>query len=98
MKILSLGDRFIIYLIEQSFLISLTSMVIPVFHIKAVFLGFFVAYKIDFIMGFEHIFDTYSGFLNILILFVLSFTYYSIETLTRKGIAENIFRVKVVIM
>ncbi len=58
MKLLNLSERFIIYVTEQSFLISITSMISLYFHIKAVFLGFFEAYRISFSTGFMHIFDT----------------------------------------
>jgi len=71
MKLMDISERFIIYLTEQSFLISLTSLVALELKIRAVFLGFFIAYKIDFVTGFSHIFDTYSGIYNdVLPLFV----------------------------
>ena len=92
MNLLNLSERFIIYITEQSFLISITSMISLYFHIKAAFLGFFEAYRIDFYTGFMHIFDTYYGLLNILILFIVSLLYYTIESLTGKGIAEFIFK------
>ncbi|MEM4835325.1 MAG: stage II sporulation protein M [Ferroplasma sp.] len=96
MKLMDISERFIIYLTEQSFLISLTSLVAIELHIKAVFLGFFIAYKIDFVTGFSHIFDTYSGVYNLIILFTLSFAYYSIESITNHGIAEDIFKLKII--
>jgi hypothetical protein len=77
MRLVDISERFIIYVTEQSFFISLTSLIAMTLNLKAVFLGFFIAYKIDFIMGFSHIFDTYSGIYNLIILFVLSFVYYS---------------------
>ncbi len=96
MKLIDLGERFTIYVTEQSFLISLTSLIALYFKIKAAFLGFFVAYKIDFDGGFLHIFDTYYGLLNLLILFLISFIYYSTESLTNKGVAETIFKLKII--
>ena len=80
MKLLNLSERFIVYATEQSFLISITSLVSLYFHIKAAFLGFFEAYRIDFYVGFMHIFDTKFGLLNILILFLVSLLYYTMES------------------
>ncbi len=102
MKLINISERFIIYITEQSLLISLTSLtsltslISSSLKIKAAFLGFFIAYKIDFIKGFLHIFDTYYGLYNLLILFLLSFLYYSIESLTSHGIAEDIFKLKII--
>jgi hypothetical protein len=96
MKLIDISERFIIYITEQSFLISLSSLIAMELNIKAVFLGFFIAYKIDFVTGFSHIFDTYSGIYNIIILFILSFVYYTIESLTNHGIAEDIFKLKII--
>ncbi|EQB67104.1 MAG: hypothetical protein AMDU2_EPLC00006G0661 [Thermoplasmatales archaeon E-plasma] len=93
---MNISGRFIIYVTEQSFLISLTSLVAMELNIKAVFLGFFIAYRIDFVTGFLHIFDTYSGIYNLIILFILSFVYYSIESKTNHGIAEDIFKSKII--
>ena len=70
MKLISLSEKFIIYVTEQTILISLTSLIASIFHIKDAFLGFFLAYKIDFIPGFLHIFDTNYGLYNLLILFL----------------------------
>ena len=67
MKLMDISERFIIYVTEQSFLISLTSLVAMELNIKAVFLGFSIAYRIDFVTGFSHIFDTYSGIYNLII-------------------------------
>ena len=91
MKLINLSERFVAYITEQSFLISITSMTSLYFHIKAAFLGFFEAYKIDFYTGFIHLFDTEYGLLNILILFLISFFYYVLESITGRGIAELIF-------
>ena len=96
MKLMDISERFIIYVTEQSFLISLTSLIAMELNIKAVFLGFFIAYRIDFVTGFSHIFDTYSGIYNLIILFILSFAYYSIESITNHGIAEDIFKLKII--
>jgi len=96
MKLISLSERFIIYITEQSILISLTSLIVSILNIKAAFLGFFIAYKIDFDTGFLHIFDTYYGLYNLLILFLLSLIYYSIESLTGHGIAEDIFKLEII--
>ena len=70
MKLMDISERFIIYVTEQSFLISLTSLIAMELNIKAVFLGFFIAYRIDFATRFSHIFDTYSGIYNLIILFI----------------------------
>ena len=96
MKLISLSEKFIIYVTEQTILISLTSLIASIFHIKDAFLGFFLAYKIDFIPGFLHIFDTNYGLYNLLILFLISFCYYSIESLTGHGIAEDIFKLEII--
>ncbi len=96
MRLVDISERFIIYVTEQSFFISLTSLIAMTLNLKAVFLGFFIAYKIDFIMGFSHIFDTYSGIYNLIILFVLSFVYYFFESITNHGIAEDIYKLKII--
>jgi hypothetical protein len=95
-KLSDLSERFIVYIAEQSFLISLTSLVALSLNIKAAFLGFFITYKVDFIEGFSPIFNTYYGLYNLLILFTLSLLYYSIESLTNHGIAEDIFKLKII--
>jgi hypothetical protein len=96
MKLIDISERFLIYVSEQSFLISLTSLVAMELNIKAVLLGFLIAYRIDFFAGFLHIFDTYSGIYNLLILFILSFVYYFLESVTDHGIAEDIFKLKII--
>ncbi len=96
MKPLDISERFLIYVTEQSFLVSLTSLIALSLNIKAVFLGFFLSYKVSFVEGFLHIFDTYSGLLNILILFSLSLFYYFFGSVTNLGISQSLFKVKII--
>ncbi len=65
MKVRDISGRFTIHLTGQEFLILLTSFVTMELNIKAVFLGFFIAYRIDFATRFSHIFDAYSGIENL---------------------------------
>ncbi len=88
-KIADLSERFLIYITEQSFLISLTSLTAAYFHIKEAFLGFFVSYKIDFKIGFFNLLDTKDGLLNIFILFLLSFIYYLLTSIFKIYIASK---------
>jgi hypothetical protein len=51
MRLVDISERFIIYVTEQSFFISLTSLIAMTLNLKAVFLGFFIAYKNRFYYG-----------------------------------------------
>ncbi len=88
MKPFDLSERFLVYMIEQSFLISTTSLILYSVNIKARLLGLFLVYKVNFVKGITLIFTTNSGLINLLVLFQVSFLYYSLETLTNMGLAE----------
>lgn len=77
MRLSNISERFLAYATDQALLISLTSLISEILHIKAAFLGFFILYKINFVQGFSHIFTTYYGLENIVILYILSLSYYS---------------------
>lgn len=96
MRISNISERFILYVTEQSVLISLTSLISLSMNIKAAFLGFLVAYNSEFTVGLEHLFDTTYGWINILILFLVSLTYYMLETLSGRGIGPTVFKLRVI--
>ena len=52
MKIANISERFLIYLVEQSFLIPLSSLLDYSLGIKARILGFLLSYNIDFSKSF----------------------------------------------
>ncbi|MHB1811498.1 MAG: hypothetical protein ACYCPR_03680 [Thermoplasmataceae archaeon] len=91
MRIAGLGDRYISYMVEQSFLIPLSSIVVYLFGVKPVILSFFLVYKIDFQGAIKLIFETQTGWINIVALFLVSIIYYFFETLTDVGVGTRIF-------
>lgn len=96
MKIANISERFLIYLVEQSFLIPLSSLLDYSLGIKARILGFLLSYNIDFSKSFLPIFTTVSGWYNILALFTVSITYYSLESMTNIGLAESLFKINII--
>ena len=96
MKISDLSERYLSYMIEQSFLIPLSALIDFSLGVKSRLLGFFVAYNISFINGLNPIFTTRTGLLNLLTLFLVSYLYYSFETLTNFGVGSNIFKLQLV--
>ena len=69
-RISDLSERFLIYVSEQAFLIPLSSLMDYALHVKAVLLGFFLIYHIEFLKGLNLIFDTKSGIINIIMVYV----------------------------
>ncbi len=96
MKISDLSERYLSYMIEQSFLIPLSALIDFSLGVKSRLLDFFVAYNISFINGLNPIFTTRTGLLNLLTLFLVSYLYYSFETLTNFGVGSNIFKLQFV--
>jgi hypothetical protein len=96
MRLSNISERFLAYATDQALLISLTSLISEILHIKAAFLGFFILYKINFVQGFSHIFTTYYGLENILILYILSLSYYSLSSFYNVGVSQSIFKLRVI--
>ncbi len=51
MKLMDISERMLIYITEQSFLIPISSLLDYSFNFKAIILGFFISYKLDFLKG-----------------------------------------------
>ena len=96
MKLLDLGDRVIAYFTEQSFLVALSIIIDFAFMKKSYISGFFVLYQIDFITGIRNIFTTQYGLIDLAILSIVSFIYYTFESLTNFGIASLIFHKRII--
>ncbi len=93
---MDLSERYMIYITEQAFLIPSSVTIDFLLKIKVPLLGFFIAYKLEFIKGLSNLFYTEDGLLNLLVLFIVSLIYYTIESLTNVGIAESIFKLKII--
>ena len=96
MKIMDLSERYITYITEQTFLIPLSVIIDYLLKIKVPLLGFFLAYRLEFIKGLSNLFYTEDGWLNLFVLFIVSLLYYTTESLTNIGIAESIFKLKII--
>ena len=95
-KLIDLGERYLCYMAEQALLISISSMIVYALGIKPVLLGFFLLYKINFVLAFTQLFTTNAGLQNLFIWFTFSFIYYSFEVLTNLGIFRGIFKGKII--
>lgn len=82
MRLMDLGERFILYITEQSILIPTSSLLEYAVNVKATLLTFFLFYSTNFGAGIKAIFETRAGMLDLLILFLISLAYYSIESVT----------------
>ena len=96
MRLLNLGERVIVYYTEQSLLISLSIIVDFALLHKSYILGFFLGYKLNFSNAVSNIFTTRSGLIDLLILYIISFIYYTIETLFNIGIGSMIFHKRLI--
>lgn len=93
---MGLGERFILYITEQSILIPTSSLLEYAVNVKATLLTFFLFYSTNFGAGIKAIFETRAGMLDLLILFLISLAYYSIESVTGLGIAKYIFKREII--
>lgn len=91
-----MGERYLCYLAEQVFLITISSILVYAFGIRPVLLSFFLLYKVNFSAAFVQVFETNAGFQNLLIWFVISLVYYSLEVLTNLGIFRTIFKGRII--
>ena len=91
MRLATIGNRYLAYLVEQSFLIPLSSLVVYLLGTKPLILGFFLAFKLNFQGGFDQIFATSAGWFNLAVLFLISLIYYTLETVSGMGIGSKLF-------
>lgn len=96
MKLATIGNRYVSYFVEQSFLIPISTLMTFFLGVKPVLLGFFLAYKLDFQGALNLIFTTSAGWINLVLLFLVSFLYYTFESATGFGIGSKVFGFQVV--
>ena len=96
MKLSDLYQRYAAYLVDMVLLVSLTELICHVFGIYPVIYTFVSSYSLEFSVGFHALFDTYSGLMNLLILYVISFGYFFLDSLTGKCVGSLIWSLKLV--
>ncbi len=96
LKFASIPNRYVSYVIEQSFLVLVSALLTYSFGMKPVILGVFLAYKLNFLAAVNLIFATSTGWINIASLFIVSFLYYTFESGSRVRIGTNIFGFQIV--
>lgn len=96
MRLLDTGERVIAYLTEQSFIVALSIVIDFAILDKSYLLGFFLSYKLNFVQGVMNVFTTQQGLLDLVILYSISFIYYSLESLTNLGIGPVIFHKRLI--
>ena len=96
MKLASIPNRYVSYVVEQSFLVPVSALLTYSFGVKPVILGVFLAYKLNSLAAVNLIFATSTGWINIASLLIVSFLYYTFEPGSGVGIGTNIFGFQIV--
>jgi hypothetical protein len=96
MRLATLGNRYIAYLVEQSFLIPVSSLLVYLLGTKTLILGFFLLFKLNFQGSLDLIFTTSAGWVNLAVLFLISLLYYTLETVSGIGIGSRLFGFRII--
>ena len=94
MKLASIPNRYVSYVVEQSFLVPVSALLTYSFGVKPVILGVILAYKLNSLAAVNLIFATSTGWINIASLLIVSFLYYTFES--GSGVGTNIFGFQIV--
>ena len=95
-RLQKLSERIIAYLTEQAIMVALTTSFDTALGVKSVLLDFFVLYKSNFNQAIITIFETKNGWIDIMILTLISFLYYTSETALNAGISTTVFRKRII--